>query len=66
MEDEQIMETVKQYKVTLQHDNGIVHITVNATSEDSAKNIIMDVERCPLRAILEVEEVKDFQRDTRK
>ena len=43
MEDEQIMETIKQYKVTLQHDNGIVHITVNATSEDSAKNIIMDV-----------------------
>ena len=57
------METIKQYKVTLQHDNGIAHITVNATSEDSAKNIIMDVERCPSRAILEVEEVKDFQKE---
>lgn len=57
------METIKQYKVTLQHDNGIATITVNATSEDSAKNIIMDVERCPLRAILEIEEVKDFQKE---
>lgn len=66
MEDEQIMETIKQYKVTLQHDNGIVHITVNATSEDSARNIIMDVERCPLRAILEVKEVKDLQKEVQE
>ena len=57
------METIKQYKVTLQHDNGIAHITVNATSEDSARKIITDVERCPLRAILEVKEVKDLQRE---
>lgn len=57
------METIKQYKVTLQHDNGIVTITVNATSEDSARKIITDVERCPLRAIKKIEVVRDMQRE---
>lgn len=55
------MNSMKQYKLTLQHDNGIVHIKVNATSEDNAKNIIMDVERCSLSDILEVKEVEDIQ-----
>lgn len=54
---------MKKYKVTLQHDNGKVTITVNATSEDNAKNIIMDIEKCPSSAILEVKEVKDLQKE---
>ena len=47
---------IKQYKVKVQHDRGIITILTAASSEHAVRNIVMEAELCPECAILSVEE----------
>ena len=55
---------VKRFIVTVQHDKGIANLTINADNEETAKKMIMDIECCPLCAIIKVVEKKETKRKT--
>ena len=49
------MISVKLYTATVKHDKGIATIRVAAQNKKEAKEIIMQNEGCPARAILKIE-----------
>lgn len=56
---------IRQYRVTLNHDNGITKITVYGhSSPESVKKMILETERCPERAILNIEDLSTIDRKT--
>ena len=48
------MQTVTNFSVRVQHNNGIARIKVSATSEESAKKMVCAAECCPESAVLSV------------
>jgi hypothetical protein len=55
------------YIVTVKHDKGTKRIRVNAASEDGAKFLVCQVERCPDHAITNVRlAAYNKKTDTRK
>jgi len=49
---------IRQYRVTLQHDNGTSKVMVYGhSSEESVKQFILKSERCPERSILNIEDL---------
>jgi hypothetical protein len=42
------------YVIRLKHDKGYINITVNATSEDDAKAMVLRSERAPESAIISI------------
>lgn len=54
---------IKQFRVTLKHDNGIAKIMVYGhSSEESVKQFILNTERCPGRSILNIEDLSTVNR----
>jgi len=47
------------FRFKVRHDNGIVYITVPASSLESARKTLLDTERCPERSILDVRAVNE-------
>ncbi len=45
---------MKQFIVTVQHDNGTVKIRVIASDESKARQMVMKAEGCPESAIIRV------------
>ena len=54
---------MKRYKFTLQSDNGVVYTELNASDMVHAKKILLDLEKCPPRAIKKIEVVKDYEKE---
>jgi hypothetical protein len=52
------METISNYTVAVQHDNGTAHIQTAAQSPEQAKQAVCNAEGCPEGAILSVTEIK--------
>lgn len=51
------------FRFTLRHDNGLTKITLYGhNSEESAINSIMNLERCPRRAIIKIEDLTPVTR----
>lgn len=48
-----------KFIVTTKHDKGVAHINLVATSINSAIQMVMKAERCPERAIINVERLND-------
>ena len=52
------MHQVKQFRITSKHDKGYFTMTLfGHTSEESAINTFMDIEKCPRCAIIKVEDL---------
>jgi len=69
VEENQINEgeyDVKKYAVKVKHDKGTKVINVTATSEDSAKKMIMKAEGCPETAILSVKDLGNVIKDKKE
>lgn len=47
---------MKNFRVTVKHDEGKITFSVKASSEDSAKKMVMKAENCPESAIISVKE----------
>jgi hypothetical protein len=57
---------IRQFRFTLKHDRGIAKITVYGHSSiESATKFILDSERCPQRAILNIEDLSTIQRSAK-
>lgn len=57
---------IRQFRFTLKHDKGIAKITVYGhSSVESATKYILDSERCPLRSILNIEDLSTVKRSTK-
>lgn len=46
------------FKIKVNHDNGSVVFTVNASSEEAARKMVCNMERCPECAVESCELVK--------
>jgi hypothetical protein len=53
---------MKDFRLTLQHDNGKFNIRTTAKDEQTAREIVCKAEGCPDRAIIKVVEVKPRKR----
>lgn len=49
---------MKRFNVKVKHDNGTFVLRVTATNEEAARKMVMDIEGCPARSIVNVKEVK--------
>jgi len=50
---------IRNYRATLQADNGKHVLLVSASSEEMAYHILEEAEKCPRRAIIEMVEITD-------
>ena len=46
------------YKAKLKHDSSTVNLSITASSEDNAKELICKAENCPVSAIDKIEFIK--------
>lgn len=48
------------YKVKLKHDKGVFTLTINGSSEEQIKQAVMNMEKCPERAIISIKLIKSL------
>ncbi len=49
---------MKTFRITFQHDNGIIRVKLTSTSEEKAKLTILEIVNCPPSAITNCEEMR--------
>ena len=51
------VEQMKTWEIELNHDDYRTTLIINARDENTARSLIMEIERCPARSILSIREV---------
>ncbi len=51
---------MKEFKITLRHDSGVISIITTASSQEQAVKQVCDYEFAPLSAVISVEQTREF------
>lgn len=51
---------MKEFKITLRHDAGVISIITTASSQEQAVKQVCDYEFAPLSAVISVKQTREF------